>query len=439
MICRLFDSIQAEEEVNYIKDVMSDKITMPYPIQDSKLFSCTASIPNAFDEQSMDELTFGEFFSAVTEIEFNDNRIAVSRREIGDGGVGVRAVEKGSAEAATVLEMRQLRLQNDSIFEKTFSHVVAAKFRNLCESETGEFPSGNYLRKIRGKYCELTGMTLEEVEAVPLWEVLEMMRSQPESIRTGEVEAPDELKASLAKFNAEFPDPMKIGFLMMEFGGTDRHKRIVDAIQKAFREFEITIVTAEHKDYNDSLFPNVKTYMHGCGFGVALFDRLRNELFNPNASLEIGYMLALGKKVLLLKDHSLPSLHSDLVGELYKSFDVEKPFETIGPAVAKWLSDRNIVKPFQDLMIQIAGRWELTFGNSGSESLEIWPDGTYTTRNGTKLSVKITERNGFEFEWQKQLKKGKHQFELLTISNDLNRMIGKVKGGHSLEYVRTLA
>jgi len=82
--------------------------------------------------------------------------------------------------------------------------------------------------------------------------------------------------------------------------------------------------------------------MHGCGFGIAIFDRISEEYFNPNVSLEVGYMLGLGKRVLLLKDQSLRSIHTDLVGRLYTAFDTQDPASSIGKAIGKWLRDRNI-------------------------------------------------------------------------------------------------
>lgn len=42
--------------------------------------------------------------------------------------------------------------------------------------------------------------------------------------------------------------------------------------------------------------------MHGCEFGVAVFDRITEDDFNPNVTLEVGYMLGMGRNVLLLKD-----------------------------------------------------------------------------------------------------------------------------------------
>lgn len=51
----------------------------------------------------------------------------------------------------------------------------------------------------------------------------------------------------------------------------------------------------------------------------------------------------LGKSVCLLKDRTLKSLHTDLVGRLYEAFDPQRPSETIPQVLEKWLRDRSIV------------------------------------------------------------------------------------------------
>jgi len=84
--------------------------------------------------------------------------------------------------------------------------------------------------------------------------------------------------------------------------------------------------------------------MHGCGMGVAVFERIKEEVFNPNVSLEFGYMYAMRKPLCLLKDQSLRALHTDLVGKLYRSFDSYDPAGTIPPQLSRWLTDRAMSK-----------------------------------------------------------------------------------------------
>ena len=101
---------------------------------------------------------------------------------------------------------------------------------------------------------------------------------------------------------------------------------------------------ADDRQYHDELFSNVVTYLHGCGTGIAVYEVSEAMTFNPNISLEVGYMLALGKPVLLLKDKNLSVLHADLIGRLYKEFDPANPNDTIPIAVERWLRDKGIIK-----------------------------------------------------------------------------------------------
>ena len=84
--------------------------------------------------------------------------------------------------------------------------------------------------------------------------------------------------------------------------------------------------------------------MHGCGFGIAVIERLQDDDFNPNVSLEVGYMLALGKPICLLKDKTHKTLQSDLGGKLYRPFDTQDPEASIPPVLSDWLRDKGLTK-----------------------------------------------------------------------------------------------
>ena len=94
---------------------------------------------------------------------------------------------------------------------------------------------------------------------------------------------------------------------------------------------------------HDDLFWNIMTYIYGSGFGIAVFERIEEQEFNPNISFEVGYMLGLRKRVLLLKDKKLKNLNTDLMGKLYKTFDPQNISKTVRPALQKWLKDKGIV------------------------------------------------------------------------------------------------
>ena len=167
----------------------------------------------------------------------------------------------------------------------------------------------------------------------------------PEALRRPvmPLDPPMEIKESFKRFKHDYPDPTKVAFIMMQFGKTKAHNEIVKAIRIVLDSHGISGVRADDKQYHDDLFPNVMTYLYGCEFGIAVFERIEAEEFNPNVSLEIGYMFALKKPVCLLKDKTLKTLHTDLVGKLYKAFDPQDPIKTIPDKITQWLSDKGII------------------------------------------------------------------------------------------------
>ena len=167
----------------------------------------------------------------------------------------------------------------------------------------------------------------------------------PEDLRGCDIliEPPIEINESLERFKRDYPDPTKVAFIMMQFGKTDAHEEIVKAIRNVLSSHGIEGVRADDREYHDDLFPNVTTYMYGCGVGIAVFERIEEDEFNPNVSLEVGYMFALKKPVCLLKDKTLKTLHADLVGKLYKSFDPQDPANSIPIELSKWLNDKQII------------------------------------------------------------------------------------------------
>lgn len=81
------------------------------------------------------------------------------------------------------------------------------------------------------------------------------------------------------------------------------------------------------------------TYMYGSTNGIAVFDQINYREFNPNVALEVGFMLAQNKRVLLLKDLSIPIMPTDIIGKIYRSFNTYQPRETIPPQLEKWFID----------------------------------------------------------------------------------------------------
>ena len=160
---------------------------------------------------------------------------------------------------------------------------------------------------------------------------------------SGVVKYPPEISDSLNRFTQDHPQFTSTAFIIVRFGETKAHGEITKAIRDTLRRFGISGLRADDKQYHDDLLGNVLTYIYGCKFGIAVFERLEQEDFSPNVAFEVGYMRALNRSVCLLKDKNLKTLHTDLIGKLYKSFDTQAPSETIPPELEKWLRDLGIV------------------------------------------------------------------------------------------------
>jgi nucleoside 2-deoxyribosyltransferase len=67
--------------------------------------------------------------------------------------------------------------------------------------------------------------------------------------------------------------------------------------------------------------------------------------YNPNVAFEIGYLKALGKPVCLLKEKSVKSLPTDLIGKNYNEFDINNCETTIDIELDKWLFSNGFTRP----------------------------------------------------------------------------------------------
>ena len=154
---------------------------------------------------------------------------------------------------------------------------------------------------------------------------------------------PVEITESLANFRKDFPDSNRLAFVMMQFGSTTAHSKILSGIRNALEPHGMTALRADDKAYHDDLYFNILTYIYGVRFGIAVFERIEEDNFNPNVSLEVGYLLGLRKSVCFLKDKTLKTLHTDLVGKLYRSFDPFDPENTIPNELFAWMDQKGFI------------------------------------------------------------------------------------------------
>jgi hypothetical protein len=167
------------------------------------------------------------------------------------------------------------------------------------------------------------------------------------ALATGSAQSPHpaEIAVSLERLREKYPDAKKLGFLIMRFSASRAFDRIVQAIKATAEQHGLVVIRADEIEFHADLWGNVRTLLHGCGFGIAVYDRIESNEPNANIGLEVGYLMAMNKPVLLLKDRTLASLQSDLTGKLYKTFDPHNAKASIPRQMTAWLQDNGIIVP----------------------------------------------------------------------------------------------
>ncbi len=135
-------------------------------------------------------------------------------------------------------------------------------------------------------------------------------------------------------------EPVKrTAFIVISVQKTKLHDLIVATVKASLKKYGITALCPADGEYMGELFAN----MHACDFGVAVFEGIAQDTFNPNVSLQTGYMLGMGKNMLLLKDSTLKSHPTDLAGALYKPFDPQAIKTTMPAQIEEWLKDKGLI------------------------------------------------------------------------------------------------
>lgn len=166
--------------------------------------------------------------------------------------------------------------------------------------------------------------------------------ANPLAVQEVALNVPPAVKESLREFGKDNAG-RKTGFVIMSFDKSPAHQKIFRVIKSKCASLGIQALRADEKQYADDLLDNILTYVYGCDFGIGVFERIRSNVYNANVSFEAGYMMGIGKPILLLKDDSMDALQTDLTGKLYKSFDYQRPAATLPTELESWLLDKKII------------------------------------------------------------------------------------------------
>ena len=140
----------------------------------------------------------------------------------------------------------------------------------------------------------------------------------------------------------------KTVFIMMKFQNGDSEKNeklqtLYSTIQLELIKYRLDAVRADEKNYSrtDYIWDNLRVYMNGCNYGMAILENLYLDEINPNVAMEYGYMLAKDKKVLLLKEKSFTNIQADILGKIWKGFEFDD-MESVKKAIQNWMVDLHL-------------------------------------------------------------------------------------------------
>ena len=124
----------------------------------------------------------------------------------------------------------------------------------------------------------------------------------------------------------------------MRFRDSPQFNEVFDSIRRTLARYGLAALRADMRVYSPDgdLWDNICIYMLGCRYGVCVFEELDDRHFSPNVPSEYGFMRALNRPVLLLKDQRMPQMPADITGKLFEPFDGYRITETIAEQVTSW-------------------------------------------------------------------------------------------------------
>lgn len=154
--------------------------------------------------------------------------------------------------------------------------------------------------------------------------------------------APPALIEPLRKFLADHPfDTNVFGmtrFPSAEAGSSDPVGQALQIARDTCALHGLEFHLASDRAMHDDLWTNVTAHMWASRYGIGLFEDRVERGLNHNLTIEIGGMLTTGRRCALLKDGSLEKMPTDLVGQIYKSVDLDHP-ASVADALHVWIRD----------------------------------------------------------------------------------------------------
>jgi hypothetical protein len=156
-------------------------------------------------------------------------------------------------------------------------------------------------------------------------------------------------KADVERFlrDGAFEDSV---FVMMKFPDPKMPRPVVDLLDAIFKtirdelsRYGLNARRANDKTYaaGRQLWDNLCVYMLGCKYGLAVLEDRSGEDFNPNVALEYGFMRALGRDAVLVKEREFKYIRADVLATIPKEFSIGLVLDeqSLRDAIEQWMID----------------------------------------------------------------------------------------------------
>lgn len=204
-------------------------------------------------------------------------------------------------------------------------------------------------------------------------------------------------------------------FVMMRYRSSPHFKEIEECIRKTVGIYGLIARLAKDSAIVDDLWGNIVLYMEQCRFGIGVFEDIDERDFNPNISLELGYMYALGKRCLLLKEKRMPRLPADICGKIYRDFDVLNLYSSIEDQIHKWCKRDLGLTPIDQIPEATSKHFIVSYDNQSEDSdFRTW--GVFSTDGQFSRHIVL---NRFE-----QSSSSIKNYPIIDLSTDSTESVG---------------
>jgi len=162
---------------------------------------------------------------------------------------------------------------------------------------------------------------------------------------------PERLKNPVERF-CEESDYENNVFVMMRPRFQSVFKEIETTIRDVLNFYGLKARFSKDKNYSDESWNNTETCMHGSRYGIVVFEEIDKLEYDPDISLQLGYMCSHAKECLLLNEKNMKRLHTEIFGNIHKEFDQSRIKETVTASIEEWLEHDLGIRKIVDVKIE---------------------------------------------------------------------------------------